>query len=201
MQSRVKRTEFILPFVFYDGTATSGGNCRMKKGDQIWLFLDRARKAGAEQRVGGAATSVKVWARISVDDLMLVRGDLILPHHYEFYYFLLNKVKDRQGLMFAHSAETTAASPAAIDDEEDAGGLSVPGRDGKLIKPAETASLVPDAQLEGYDDDPTMTKVVDRRWYEKNKHIFPASTWLNFEPDVDYSKLVRKDAQGNVFHA
>ena len=78
MQELVKATDFLLPFVFYDGADTPGGVCRMKKGDQIWLFLDRARKLGAEQS-GSSGKSMRQWARVSVDDLMFVRGDLIVP--------------------------------------------------------------------------------------------------------------------------
>lgn len=54
---------------------------------------------------------------------------------------------------------------------------------------------------EGDDHDPTLTKVVDRRWYERNKHIYPASIWLEYDPAkvVDYSKGIRKDVQGNAF--
>lgn len=74
MQEAVKQTEVILPFVFFDGSNVPGGRCRIKKGDFIWLFLERARKVGAEDK------SRKDWARIGVDDLMLVRGDLIIPH-------------------------------------------------------------------------------------------------------------------------
>ena len=29
-------------------------------------------------------------------------------------------------------------------------------------------------------------KVVDRRWYERNKHIFPASRWEIYDPAKDY---------------
>jgi len=79
IQERVKATEFLLPFVFYDGTDMPGGVCRMKKGDQVWLFLDRARKVGAELS-NNAGKSMRQWARVSVDDLMLVRGDLIIPN-------------------------------------------------------------------------------------------------------------------------
>lgn len=78
MQEAVKATEIAIPFVFYDGTNLPGGICRVKKGDHIWFFLDKARKVGAEMGVG-SDTSRKGWARISVDDLMLVRGDLIIP--------------------------------------------------------------------------------------------------------------------------
>ena len=80
MQEAVKATEFLVPFVFYDGSNIPGGVCRMKKGDMIWLFLDRARKVGAELGVGGSEKSKREWARVGVDDLMIVRGDLIIPH-------------------------------------------------------------------------------------------------------------------------
>lgn len=43
------------------------------------------------------------------------------------------------------------------------------------------------------------TKVVDRRWYERNKHIYPASTWQDFDPEMDYAKQIRKDGGGNTF--
>lgn len=77
-QEIVKATEFVLPFVFFDGKDNSGGKVRMRKGDHIWLFLERARKVGAE--TAGKTNGVrKDWARISVDDLMLVRHELIIP--------------------------------------------------------------------------------------------------------------------------
>ena len=79
MLEGVKATEVAIPFVFYDGTNVPGGLCRVKKGDHIWLFLDKARKVGAELGVGGD-NSRRNWARVSVDDLMLVRGDIVLPH-------------------------------------------------------------------------------------------------------------------------
>ena len=58
---------------------------------------------------------------------------------------------------------------------------------------------IPDSALEGYDDDPSLTKVVDRRWYERNKHLYPASRWEDFDPEKDYSKAIRKDGLGNSF--
>ena len=79
MREAVKATEVVIPFVFYDGTNVPGGRCRIKKGEQIWLFLDKARKVGAELGVGGDKSRSE-WARVSVDDLMLVRGEVILPH-------------------------------------------------------------------------------------------------------------------------
>ena len=31
-------------------------------------------------------------------------------------------------------------------------------------------------------------KVVERRWYDRNKHIFPASRWEVFDPNIDYGR-------------
>lgn len=93
MQEKIKATEIIIPFVFYDGTNIPAGQVRVKKGDHVWLFLDRCRKVGAELGVGGAQKSNRAkrdnrreWARVGVDDLMLVRGDIIVPHVSFFFY-------------------------------------------------------------------------------------------------------------------
>jgi protein FAM50 len=79
IQERVKNTEIMVPFVFYDGTNSVGGKCKLRKGDNIYHFLDKARKVGAELGVGGEKAR-REWARISVDDLMLVKGEIIIPH-------------------------------------------------------------------------------------------------------------------------
>jgi protein FAM50 len=61
-------------------------------------------------------------------------------------------------------------------------------------------SRAPDlSELEGASDDPTLTKVVDRRWYQRNKHIYPANVWQEFDPEKDYSKEIRRDPGGNAF--
>ena len=86
MQEAVKNTDISIPFVFYDGTNIPAGSVRVKKGDPVWLFLDRCRKVGAELGVGGknkwkgAAKGRREWARVSVDDLMMVKGEIIVPH-------------------------------------------------------------------------------------------------------------------------
>lgn len=82
MQEAVKATEILIPFVFYDGTNIPGGVCKVKKGDYVWVMLDRSRKVGAQLGVGGGekAHSRREWARVGVDDLMLVRGEIIIPH-------------------------------------------------------------------------------------------------------------------------
>lgn len=87
IQEAVKETEISIPFVFYDGANIPGGRVKVKKGDHIWLFLERCRKVGAEMGVSGTGASIKSredsrkqWARVGVDDLMCVRGEVIVPH-------------------------------------------------------------------------------------------------------------------------
>jgi protein FAM50 len=194
MREAVKATDIVIPFVFYDGTNVPGGRCRVKKGDHVWLFLDKARKVGAELGVGGDK-SRRDWARVSVDDLMLVRGEVILPHHYEFYHFLFTKAKGFDGQIFDYSSEPTKASPVPLDVDatapEDHNPLQQEHKKDKYT--------LPDKELEGYADDPTTTKVVDRRWYERNKHIYPASVWEEYNPDKTFTKNERKDTEGNAF--
>jgi protein FAM50 len=92
LQEAVRNTEILIPFVFYDGTNIPGGVVKVKKGDHIWLFLERCRKVGAQLGVSGGGSggtsggtknkndSRREWARVSVDDLMCVRAEVIIPH-------------------------------------------------------------------------------------------------------------------------
>ncbi|KAL4977625.1 XAP5, circadian clock regulator-domain-containing protein [Aspergillus desertorum] len=189
MQEAIKNTEILVPFVFYDGTNIPAGTVKVKKGDQVWLLLDKCRKVGAELGVSGTSGASKgrkynrrEWARVSVDDLMLVKGDVIVPHHYELYYFIANSVpsfSSAGGLLFDYSNKPPLPPP--IDDP--------------LYRPSND-------ELEGGDKDPSLTKVVDRRWYERNKHIFPASLWREYEPGPEFEekmRTTRRDASGNTF--
>lgn len=82
LQEAVKNTEIAIPFVFYDGTNIPGGTVRVKKGEFVWVFLDKSRKMGAQLGVGGDKITNfrREWARVGVDDLLLVRGTMIIPH-------------------------------------------------------------------------------------------------------------------------
>jgi protein FAM50 len=92
LQEAVRNTEILIPFVFYDGTNIPAGAVKVKKGDHVWLFLERCRKVGAQLGVSGGGGSSsgggaknkndsrREWARVGVDDLMCVRGEVIIPH-------------------------------------------------------------------------------------------------------------------------
>ncbi|EME78910.1 uncharacterized protein MYCFIDRAFT_157600 [Pseudocercospora fijiensis CIRAD86] len=205
IQEAVRATEFVLPFAFYDGRNVPGGKVRLKKGDKIWLFLERARKLGAE--LGRGDRGRRDWARISVDDLMIVRGDIIIPHHYDFHYFLLNKTHGYHGQLFAFSADPTPATPAHLLHKFSEESTPVPEDEPSHLQTAAQRKLQaaqhsgpPDSELEGFGDDPNDTKVVDRRWYERSKHIYPMSSWQEFdaEKEEEYKKGVRKDGNGNA---
>ncbi|KAH6610110.1 hypothetical protein Trco_000130 [Trichoderma cornu-damae] len=197
LQESVKATEIAIPFVFYDGTNIPGGTVRVKKGDFIWVFLDRSRKVGEQRRVGHHTNVRRGWARVGVDDLMLVRGTVIIPHHYDFYYFVINKSTGPGGIrLFDYSAEAPAQSTSTNPIPEPPAGVLVTA----AVRTAAARARQPDfSMLEGFGEDPRFTKVVDRRWYERHKHIYPASTWQEFDPEMDYLSQIQKDNGGNTF--
>ena len=88
--------------------------------------------------------------------------------------------------LFGYSAEAPLRNAAAGDTSTSAAGV--------------VSARLPDIRtLEGASDDPTFTKVVDRRWYQRNKHIYPASVWQEFDPEKDYQNEIRRDTGGNAF--
>ncbi|KAH9555187.1 hypothetical protein CY35_08G101700 [Sphagnum magellanicum] len=85
----------------------------------------------------------------SVENLLYVKEDLIIPHQHSFYELIINKARGKSGLLFhfdVHEDIQTIADATIEKDESHAG------------------------------------KVVDRHWYEKNKHIFSASRWEIHDP-------------------
>lgn len=150
--------------------------------------------------------SKRDWARVGVDDLVFVRGEVIVPHHYEIYYFLVNGVlgpNSERLFDYKETPTTTKAPPHDPDGcaggggEEDYNPISTPSSKVKATNNGEVTAA--DAHLEGVSDDPNLTKVVDRRWYERNKHIFPASVWEEYDPGKNYEGKIRTDGKGNAF--
>ncbi|KFZ09909.1 hypothetical protein V502_08409, partial [Pseudogymnoascus sp. VKM F-4520 (FW-2644)] len=116
--------------------------------------------------------------------------------HYDFYYFIINKtLGPNKRLLFDYSAEAPPdTTPAPTTSDE------IPENYNPLSRPSNTKSAapatVPIADLDGANDDPTFTKVVDRRWYERNKHIYPASVWQEFDPEKDYQTEAVGEEEG-----
>lgn len=104
----------------------------------------------------------------------------------------MNKTVGPAGkLLFDYASEVPVLAESHSPEDAQSKAVS------QVLKSARTQPDVSD--LEGASDDPTFTKVVDRRWYERNKHIYPASVWQDFDPDRDYQKEVRRDLGGNTF--
>ncbi|KAJ8127178.1 hypothetical protein O1611_g6457 [Lasiodiplodia mahajangana] len=151
-----------------------------------------ARKVGADLGVGEKANARREWARVGVDDLMMVRGNVIIPHHYDFLFFIMNKTLGPSGsILFNYDAEASKPQPREPVVHDDHTAPPLPLSSAVMRTPVDS--------LEGASDDPTLTRVVDRRWYERNKHIYPASMWQDFDPEKDYQKEVRRDPGGNAF--
>ncbi|KAG5947921.1 hypothetical protein E4U59_006171 [Claviceps monticola] len=199
VQEAVKATEIAIPFIFYDGSNVTGGTVRVKKGDFVWVLLDKSRKVGAERRVGERGNPRRAWARVGVDDLMLVRDNIIIPHHYDFYYFIINECYGPEGRrLFEFSAEAPLKKQGA-ESESEPMRIKTSQLSTAATRAAAAKNLVDINTLEGVADEPVRTKVVDRRWYDRNKHIYPASTWQEFDPEMDYMSEVRKDNGGNTY--
>ncbi|KAA1469521.1 XAP5-domain-containing protein [Dentipellis sp. KUC8613] len=141
-QEEMKQEEIEVTYSYWDGSGhRKSVSCR--KGDEISTFLEKCRQQFPELRA------------ISVDNLMYIKEDLIIPHHYTFYDFIVNKARGKSGPLFnfdVHDDVRLLADATKEKDESHAG------------------------------------KVVERSWYQRNKHIFPASRWEIFDPQKSYGK-------------
>ncbi|SAL94966.1 hypothetical protein [Absidia glauca] len=138
-QEVLKNEKIDITYSYWDGT----GHRKSVEGDTIAQFLDNCRKQFPQLRA------------VNVDNLIYVKEDLIIPHHYTFYDFIINKVRGKSGPLFSFDVhdDIRLVNDASIEKEESHAG-----------------------------------KVVERGWYERNKHIFPASRWETYEHSKDVSR-------------
>nr|XP_018900945.1 PREDICTED: protein FAM50 homolog [Bemisia tabaci] len=150
-QSSLKEEEIEITFSYWDGSGHRK-TLRMKKGNSVYQFLQRClellRKEFSELKT------------VTADQLMYVKEDLILPHHYTFYDFIVTKARGKSGPLFT------------FDVHDD-------------------IRMMSDASVE--KEDSHAGKVLLRSWYERNKHIFPASRWEPYDPTKTYEKYSIKD--------
>lgn len=150
-QATLKDQEIPITFSYWDGSGHRR-SVTMKKGHSIYQFLqkclDTLRKEFGELKT------------VMADQLMYVKEDLILPHHYTFYDFIVTKARGKSGPLFQFDVhdDIRMISDATVEKEESHAG-----------------------------------KVLLRSWYERNKHIFPASRWEPYDPTKSYDKYTIKD--------
>jgi len=152
-QARMKEEEIEITFSYWDGSGHRKV-VSVKKGHSIYQFLQKSlemlKPEFHELRV------------MTADNLMYVKEDLIIPHHYTFYDFIVTKARGKSGPLFS------------FDVHED-------------------VRLVSDISVE--KDESHAGKVLLRSWYERNKHIFPASRWEPYDPSKSYEKYTIKDSK------
>ncbi|KAJ1921194.1 hypothetical protein H4219_000793 [Mycoemilia scoparia] len=141
-QEKIKKERIQITYSYWDGSGHRK-QVECSKGDTIAMFLEKCRE------------QVKELRGCSVDSLMYIKEDLIIPHHYTFYEFIVNKARGKSGPLFS------------FDVHED-------------------IRMISDATVE--KDESHAGKVCERSWYERNKHIFPASRWEIYDPEKDYGK-------------
>ncbi|KAJ7545046.1 hypothetical protein O6H91_09G104200 [Diphasiastrum complanatum] len=118
-----------------------------RKGDTIAEFL-----RAVQQQLASEFREIRT---ASVENLLYVKEDLIIPHQHSFYELIINKARGKSGPLFhfdVHEDIRTIADATIEKDESHAG------------------------------------KVVERHWYEKNKHIFPASRWEIYDPTKKWER-------------
>lgn len=150
-QAALKDQEIPITFSYWDGSGHRR-SVNMKKGNSIYQFLQKCMEALRKE-----FSELKT---VMADQLMYVKEDLILPHHYTFYDFIVTKARGKSGPLFQFDVhdDVRMISDASVEKEESHAG-----------------------------------KVLLRSWYERNKHIFPASRWEPYDPTKTYDKYTIKD--------
>ncbi|KAK3839673.1 MAG: XAP5, circadian clock regulator-domain-containing protein [Linnemannia gamsii] len=141
-QQLIKNESIQITYSYWDGSGHRK-EVECKKGDTIAQFLEKCRQQFQQLR------------GVSIDNMMYVKEDLIIPHHYTFYDFIINKARGKSGPLFS------------FDVHED-------------------IRLTNDAGVE--KDESHAGKVVERSYYERNKHIFPLSRFEIYDPEKSYGK-------------
>ncbi|KAL9418313.1 hypothetical protein AB3S75_041173 [Citrus x aurantiifolia] len=145
-QEQIRNEPLQITYSYWDG-AGHRRVIQVRKGDTIGEFL-----RAVQQQLAPEFREIRTT---SVENLLYVKEDLIIPHQHSFYELIVNKARGKSGPLFhfdVHEDVRTIADATIEKDESHAG------------------------------------KVVERHWYEKNKHIFPASRWEIYDPTKKWER-------------
>ncbi|KAJ2708530.1 hypothetical protein H4R19_004697 [Coemansia spiralis] len=87
-QAAIKEEPITITYSYWDGSGHRK-QVRCKKGDTVAQFLEKCRDQVPELRT------------TSADGLVYVKEDLVIPHHYTFYDFIVNKARGKSGPLFS----------------------------------------------------------------------------------------------------
>jgi len=158
-QQKLKDEEVDLVYSYWDGSGHRR-SVRVKKRMTIQMFLTKALESLRRENVFNELKPV------SVDQLIFVKDDVIIPHHYSFYDFIVTRARGRTGLLFTF---TESLKPNAA--------VEVSTTTATTTVPEAPVAISNDAQISHAG------KVCLRAWYERNKHIFPACRWEPYDPE------------------
>ncbi|XP_052769564.1 protein FAM50A-like [Mya arenaria] len=150
-QETIKNEEIEITYSYWDGSGHRR-QVRMKKGNTMQQFLHKSLETLRKE-----FNDLKA---VTVDQLMYVKEDLIIPHHYSFYDFIVTKARGKSGPLFNFNVkdDIRITNDASVEKEESHAG-----------------------------------KVCVRSWYERNKHIFPASRWEPYDPEKKWDSYSVSD--------
>lgn len=150
-QEKLKNEEIDITYSYWDGSGHRR-QVRMRKGNTMQQFLQKCLETLRRE-----FNDLKC---VTVDQLMYVKEDLIIPHHYSFYDFIVTKARGKSGPLFSFDvhADVRIISDATVEKDESHAG-----------------------------------KVCLRSWYDRNKHIFPASRWEPYDPEKRWDSYTVSD--------
>jgi protein FAM50 len=119
-QEKLKNEDIEIVYSYWDGSGHRR-NITLKKGNSIQQFLYRALDS---LRKENQFNELKI---ISVDQLMYVKEDIILPHHYTFYDLIVTKARGKSGPLFIFDChdDIRIQNDASIEKEESHAGKVV----------------------------------------------------------------------------
>lgn len=119
-QNKLKNEEIEITYSYWDGSGHRR-SLKLKKGQTIQQFLYRCLD---QLRKENQFNELKV---ATVDQLMYVKEDIILPHHYTFYDLIVTKARGKSGPLFIFEAyeDVRIQNDASIEKEESHAGKIV----------------------------------------------------------------------------
>jgi protein FAM50 len=112
-QNKLKNEDMEIVYSYWDGSGHRR-SLKIKKGQTIQQFLYRCLD---QLRKENQFNELKI---ASVDQLMYVKEDIILPHHYSFYDLIVTKARGKSGPLFIFDCheDIRIINDATVEKEE-----------------------------------------------------------------------------------
>ena len=138
----------------------------------------------------------------SVGSLMYVKEDLILPHSITFYDLIITRARGKSGPLFHFDVhdDTRLLNDASKVAPCHYQALMNFARTLTLWLQSHGARATSSCAALQEKEDSHAGKVVDRMWYNNNKHIFPASRWDMYNPEDEAEDGDNAPAAGYSIH-